>query len=502
MNCPKCNDLVSAGQAVCPNCNTPVLTTSQTVPQMAINAQPPAEAAAKTPITAKFKNLSPKIFYILAGVLVLLVIGIGLYIFKDRIPFLPQAARQNVVIKHLSTQPSVSQPSPSVQQTSPGEDKIQKTYRDETLTYFTNDELQKLGVITIPNGWSVQEEYKGIKFVRTPKASYTDLHLKILKKFIDNTPEVLLKPGPAAITTYTSDEIQSPYFARGAATAFVSGSYMFYDKLSFEGGGFGSVGDSSLDAAYYTFIHELMHNYQFNQALDYINPDALKDTGKQFQIFKDWIKYSVERPIFEDFSSVTEWEKRVLYNNEFSYSLSHIPYEQQKLIKTTQHGKSNIVEDMAEAVAGAVTADDAIFSQERLGWAYKFLGVNKDQFKTGKFPFHSELKLTRAFGFSVYDTKKKEEFKVKYELSDVKEYLVDNKTVAETQNILSTLINDRGWQGAFGQVAVEKGVEILKGDFSVSGRDMYVELRNYDNSTGAKFDFKGTWVTFISGYLF
>jgi len=65
-----------------------------------------------------------------------------------------------------------------------------------------------------------------------------------------------------------------------------------------------------------------------------------------------------------------------------------------------------------------------------------------------------------------------------------------------------TELNSRGWSGSLDKLVKKDGVEIYKGDFSGNARDLYLELKSYDNATGYSEKPIGTTVNIISGYNF
>lgn len=368
-----------------------------------------------------------------------------------------------------------------------------RQYDPTTLSIFSKDELRKIGVIALPEGFQVQEEYKGIKVVSSPKKSYDKTQLGLLHYFIDRTPQKLLSPGPSAIVIYNKDEIQTGGLGPPLSTvAFASGRYIFFNEHSFTGGLFGGLtADNSIDTAFYAFEHELMHIAQFNINLGLI---ASKIDSTPLEQSMPWTQIVLSSELIENFAKVAGWEKDTS-DAEKGYRLTNKESE-----KTTEYGKSAIYEDMAESIAGVILAWDHEFSDSRRDWALNFLKESPENLKKSKFPFSTNFQLVQTT-FPRYDYSKKEEYKAKYPLVDEQVFYQENANTLESIKMyLAQELLLRGWQGSFSKEVKDDGVEIYKGNFVGNGRDMYIELRTYDNATGYSQKPSGTQIVAISGY--
>lgn len=367
---------------------------------------------------------------------------------------------------------------------------VTRQVNPDTLTIFSTEELGILGIVPLPKGFSVQEEYKGVKLIQTPHASFTPEQLSLVRRFIDATPQKLLTPGPSAITTYSNEEIGIEI--RGiSSVAFASGNYIFFNTNSFNGGVLGGlVSDDSIDQAFATFEHELMHVSQFNAA---INDIAAQDFRKLAAEKRQWTHIVEESQLFSDFAKQASWEKSAT-DEKSIWKLGNTA------TLTTEYGKTAIFEDMAETISGIIMTKEYEFSAERQAWAYAYLGESKDTLKRGKLPFSKDLLPVKSF-LRMIDYTKKELYTKTYKLTDQQTFINETPNSLEIiKAYYETELPNRGWQGAFTKEVKSDGVEIYKGDFKGSNRDMYLELRSYDNATGYSQKPTGTEVNVISGY--
>lgn len=366
----------------------------------------------------------------------------------------------------------------------------ERQYNDRTLSYFSSDELAKLGILALPENYQIQDEYKGIKFVRSPKQSFGQDQLGLLKMFIDRLPAKLLNPGPTAIVTYKAGEIKQGTNFNTSTAAFASGTYIFFNDNSFKPEQ--PLADDSVDAAFNTFTHEMAHVAQFNSVSDKLSSLMIETS---YQTGLSWIDLIVISDITEGFASVTGWEKSN-DGSEIIYKLSNPDSE-----KTTSYGKTKIYEDMAETIAGSVSANFYEFSDGRQTWALNYLNTTKEAISKNKFPTSATLNSVTATALQ-YDTSKENVYKQNYRYFDKQTFVNETVNSEETEiNFLQTELKNRGWSGEFVRSADKNNVIRYKGDFIGIDRDMYIEVISYDNAKGYIVKPRGTIVVVLSGYL-
>lgn len=366
-------------------------------------------------------------------------------------------------------------------------------YHEDTLSNFSLDQLKSLGVIPLPTGFSVQDEYKGIKLVKSPKQSFSDVQLKLIKMFIDLTPYKLLTPGPSAIVTYGDGEVSARTTSQ--EVAFASGPYVFFNDKSFNQSEAQFNADGSIDTVYASFEHELTHVAQFNTMIISLDTASLNN---QISEGKGWTDLVFEGSFMKSFGQTVGWtvdEK----SNPPIYTLKDL-----KNAKTTDYGKTGVMEDMAETVSGIINTRDYQFSDARVKWTDDFLNETKDILKINKFPFSAKLELVKVtLGNVEYDKTKETDYKSKYPLTDL-EYLSDSTLhdIDNIKNYFQTEMTDRGWSGSFTKSTDSHNVIHYKGDFIGAKRDIYLEIISYDDATGYITKPNGTIVVAISGYKF
>lgn len=372
---------------------------------------------------------------------------------------------------------------------------IDRTFQADTLTNLTKEELSSLGVVSLPVGFTIQEEYKGMKLIRSPKASFTASQLNLLHYYLDLTPQKLLSPGPAAIVMFKADEVEAGPFGISMDTvAFASGPYIFFNDESFSGRSL--ITDSS-DQAYTSFEHELVHIAQFNENLNNIYSTVDKQSPEN-PVY--WTAVSIKSNFVADFAKIADWEK----SDTDSYGEKILKYQllSPESAQTTEYGKTAVVEDMAESVAGVIATCDYQFDAKRVQWVLDYLGSTIDNLKPGKLPCNSRLQKVQAW-FPDIDYDKKELYKTKYGFSDTQIFQSEEAgSLVSIKDYYQTELNARGWSGLLDKLVKEDGVEIYKGDFSGNARDLYLELKSYDNATGYSEKPVGTTVNIISGYNF
>ncbi|BDQ05113.1 MAG: hypothetical protein KatS3mg084_0631 [Candidatus Dojkabacteria bacterium] len=365
-----------------------------------------------------------------------------------------------------------------------------REFNETNLSYFSNEELAKLGILNLPENFQIQDTYKGIRFVRTAQKSFSEIQLGLLKYFIDITPTRLLNPGPTAIVTYAPGEIANVANLNDRTAAFASGSYMFFNDHSFNP--VYPLADTSVDAAFRTFIHELVHVAQFNYIVDRLDPASIDEFYKEGL---SWIDLVVNSQLIAEFALYAGWQ---VYS-EGSKLLYKLPNS--VLAQTSEYGKSKIYEDMAESVAAFVTTNTVGFSGDRLKWCVQFLGDSDIQVKLHKFPVPFNMQSVNITNPS-YDKNKESSMKQRYKYLDIQYFITEDVNVInDIQYFLSEELSQRGWKGTFTRYRDQNGVVYIKGDFDGTYRDLYLELYTYDHAHGFLVKPRGTIMVVMSGYL-
>lgn len=362
--------------------------------------------------------------------------------------------------------------------------------KTETLTKLADDELSALGIVKLPYGFQVQDEYKGIKLVRSPKKAFSEIQIKLIRYFIDQTPAKLLDPGPDAVIIFEPEEINyDDYNVLNPSTlAFSSGTYMFLTDTSFEGT---MTSLKTVDESLQTFFHELMHIAHFNHELKFLTKEDIYDmsiTGE------DWTDLIGKSEITKSFADLTEWE----FSEEYqSYSLS-LPDN----VKTTTYGKTAIYEDIAETVAGTAASQIYVYSDKRVQWALTFLDEDNNNLIIGKFP-HNELLLPVRQENPRLNYAKEEEYKSKYQITDRQFFLVQEKFMLKSvADYFTQNFPPRGFTGQLAYTADKNNVEKYSGEYTNGMRTLYIELESFDNARGYSVKPKGTIINIINGYSF
>lgn len=365
---------------------------------------------------------------------------------------------------------------------------IIREVKPETLSKLSNEETVALGVVKLPYGFQVQDEYKGIKFVRSPKKAYSDLQLKLLKYFIDNAPQKLLTPGPDAVVIFEADEIDYEDFTimNPSTLAFSSGTYIFLTNTSFEGT---NTSLKTIDEAMQTFFHELMHVSQFNYELENLTQQSIYELTLDG---KDWTDLISVSELTKSFQGVTEWQ----YNEQSrEYTLDN-----PETVLTTKYGSTSIYEDIAESVSGTITSQIHNFSDNRVKWALFFLESDYNNLIFHMFPHNDQLEPIRQDKPRL-NFEKEEEFKKNYNITD-RQYFITTKQymIQSISDYFMQELPKRGFIGNLKLSTDKNGVEKFTGEFKSDVRTLYIELESFDKARGYSVKPQGTIVNIINGY--
>lgn len=440
-----------------------------------------------TPAPKSKKKLA--LLVIIAGVL-FIALGGGIVYFIQKQPSSQTADNQIQTTSPVSLSPNTSEPPPNSQ-------KIQKrtAINPETLTVFTAEELQAVGIVPLPKGFSIQEEYKGVRFVRSPQKEFSQSDLTFLKRFLDRTPNKLLDNSSAVIVTYDKSEVNLGLGNIDVSRiAFASGNYVYFNDQSFNGGTFSSLdGTDNLDTTFESFEHELVHVYQYNQIIDQLASTDIANSQDRYLLTNLMIDSSFMR----EFATIADWQKgESQIPGEVVYKLTN------EDTKTTKYAKTNMLEDMAETIRVVVALHDFEVSPARQKWAYQFLQTTRDNLsKLGLFPYFEDS--PPVAGVISYNAEVYDAYKLKYPKYDKRNFL--NQTAMPLDQVAQRYIDElqaRGWtwSGNLDKKNDYDKVAISSTLFTSPERDIYIELRNYDNAEGYSQKPTGTVVTVISGY--
>jgi len=364
------------------------------------------------------------------------------------------------------------------------------TSTSQTFSKFSENDLEMLGVITPPEDAFIQEEYKGIKLVATPQDKYTAKELALLKYFIDRTPSALMAKGPSAIINAEVGFLPSQ--------AQASGPYVYFDTGSFSTGGFFSAG--SLEGVFREFIHELVHVYQFRQALEETDLTKAREKFRRLHSQTHWDYVVMKSSLVETFAAVTEW-KLITYEHVDGKSAE---LEDIMNAKTSKYGRVSIIEDMAETVSLVTIGDLTKLSKERVQWALDLLGYKSpDEALRDTFPYAELYEEVGMAGSPRFDDSKEASYKQQYPIADIT-YFVSESEGKNYQKIVSFLergFQQRGWEMILSKDLVLKN-QVKKHIFEYQGRwrDLYVEVISYEDATGYLSKPEKVIITVLSGY--
>ena len=374
---------------------------------------------------------------------------------------------------------------------------IESNQAPKTFSPFTLEELEMYGVVLPPRNAYIQDCYKGIRFLATPKARFTEMDLKILKLFIDRSPLIFLRPGPAAIINWQDGQIRLPFGMPKHFIAIASGPYIFFDAYSLAVRG--NMARDSIENNYRAFIHELIHVLQFQEVVNSINePVAMslfKDHGKQTL----WNQAALDTDLVKSFMKVTGWKVKNFGSNR------NISLEDKIAEKTTAYGKKSILEDVAETISFIVIGDTSALSKSRVKWGLKILGYKNERAALMyTFPYSSMFKRVRLLspGITKFNTRQITRFKKRYWLVDLEHFISEKAySFPKIVSYLNREFSRRGWLKEFSHQRILKhGIrkQIMK--YKGKWRDVYLEAITYDYSKDYLLKPKGTIITVLSGY--
>lgn len=348
-------------------------------------------------------------------------------------------------------------------------------------------------VIQLPSNAAVQTEYKGIKFIHTPKSVFSDQEVNFLKYFIDLTPKRLLTPGPKVILTYDKDEINfGPGGAPIFAVAFASGDIILFNNKSFNPKTLsGFLSDTSVDSVLQIFLHELTHVSQYHSIDDAFLAKAQSEDIDESKL--------IERsPLVSDFALSTGWN----LEGKAPFLLWKLKSDQQSQ-KTTSYAKSSgPQEDMADSVANFIIGKDNELSDQRLQWVKNWLNQDYQEISQNYLPVYPGYKkVNYLIDKSPVDENTLNEFKQKYSYVEELNFATESAgLVHELARKLDNDLNNRRWQGILQKENDSKNVVYYKGFYTGKYRDLDVMFKSYDEATGYAVKPNGTQLVIIAGY--
>jgi len=494
MTCPKCQTENQEQTQFCINCgaflfqsSSPIQTAPLTPPpQETVTPVIPKQVEIPTPPTIHStipSQFSKKRLLLFAGfglVFIAILSSGALSLIRVRQERIPELGRESDSAPVTPVTEKFGGPTPF------------ETQKSQGSLEFSGEDLSKLGVVSLPEGASVQFTYKGVVFMRSPQRSFSEQEIWLLKYFLDLTPQKLLNPPPKAVVTYAKGELK---FGTGGfkpnAVAYASGPYIFFSEKSFiHKGLIGFLSDDSIDAVFRTFEHELVHVAQF-----FAVPDSAKQKMINGKIAsKNKLYYSELLP---NFIEVAGWQDTKPEENWFLWELS----ENEQSQKTTRYGKTNPVEDMADTIAGCILTDYEGFSEPRIVWCKEFLGSDAPRIGDSKLPIYPESQLVKSIVGRISDKEIEERYKQEFPLVDIQTWEVKKKNQIENvKNFFETELRQRGWQGSFSKEITKYGVTKYTGDFENSYRKINIQLKTYDTSDEYASAAGGTTIAVISGY--
>ena len=367
---------------------------------------------------------------------------------------------------------------------------------DETskidLRNLTNEELAKLGVITIPENSVVEDTYKGIQLISTPSRELNDEEIAQIKFYIDNLPSKLTSSGPLAIISVTKSSLGNIGLSNPLIVAFASGPYIFVTDQTFEGN-FIQKG-VSFDDVEKTMAHEFMHVQQF-----YSIPDQKLDTALDSNMITIDLAKDSENVI--DFAKEVGWQENIdSGGNILSWQLGEDDGSQ----KTTKYGKTSPAEDLSESISYLIMGEGFQFSKSRISWCEEFLGESEDELVKGRIPIYSDSTRVKVIFGEGYNVNKFQQYQEIFHFADAQNYNVEEENQIDLiadfyrEEFESRKWKEKEWKN---QTSLE-GVETFTGVFTYGKRQVDIEIESYDSAQGFIVKPKGTLISVISGINF
>ncbi len=222
----------------------------------------------------------------------------------------------------------------------------------------------KSGYEELPKDIVSEVVYRDVRLISTSKRQLNDSEIKLLEIIIDSMPQKLFDYRPWAIvsTKFDAEKFLAKINAEGVA--FTSGPYVLVGDITFEK-------QESDDSGTYRGLMRVM-SHEFTHVAQFFNTTKVPDSFinsylESSDLVKSWTQTNGWK------SNGTTW---TLDDNEI----------------TTDYGKSNPVEDMADAVGSLVIGDEYSISLKRTDWILKWMGVDKETLFLGTLPLSNTIK--------------------------------------------------------------------------------------------------------------
>lgn len=277
-----------------------------------------------------------------------------------------------------------------------------------------------------------EDQYKDVKFYSTQERKFSADEIAVLKTVIDLIPQKLFDYKPWAIISTTiadgDEHAQNNY------------------GIAYSGGPFVFVGDK-------TFKKENKNDNGTFRGLLRIMSHEFTHVAQFFETYEsDGDKISLDNSLItQKWAEKTGWSKKgeqwLLDSNEL----------------TTDYGKTNPTEDMADAVGQLVIGDEASLSLSRIDWVLDWLETSKSELYSGTLPNFEKLnqiKLEEADNLkanSYIDTDSIQTDILKFQY--VSE--VDNSNFI---NIFVERLKERGWT----EISSEAGAFAYKRHYKIN----------------------------------
>jgi hypothetical protein len=275
------------------------------------------------------------------------------------------------------------------------------------------------GYEDIPKDILSEVVYKDVRFISTVKRPFAPEEIVLLERIIDSLPQKLFDYRPWAIISTAFDGSRITQI-NPEGVAFASGPYVFVSDITFEKKDAFDTG--TFRGLLRILSHEFTHVAQFFETQS-IPKEEIANYLETSDLVKDWILK-------------TGWIKN---GDEWELPKSEL---------TTEYGRTNPVEDMADSVGNMISGDEYPISESRADWVLEWLDQDKESLYLGTLPISNTIKQRRLENND-------------YKLLD--KYLDKDAITQDIINFQSTIpISDkditrfytdeflkRGWKGSF-----------------------------------------------------
>lgn len=238
---------------------------------------------------------------------------------------------------------------------------------------------KQFGAIQVPSSitWAHQETYRGIPIKWTAGQPLSNNTLSWIKTAIDILPPYFYQQYPAqAIISATPAELNNQIGAGKAqdAAMFTSGLNIFITGTTTAGQSTDlfQVNESNTIQA---FFHEWVHVIQNYDTVQTFTEDYLSQPLMGEQALRT-------DPLLKSYAKAAGW---VFQNDQYGNSSYAILGTDADPQKQTDYGKSEYIEDMAEAGSYFMLCQDDKISEARIKWWEQTTGTNRNTYCPAKF---------------------------------------------------------------------------------------------------------------------